>query len=66
MHLCSHITGVCLSSKLGGSEYLDHYSCVRDGYLQSYKSLDALTVEEINISKLAVRFECTEIKIETT
>ena len=66
MHLCSQITGNCFSTKLGGSEYDDHYSCVRDGYLQSYKSLEALTVEEINLSKLAVRFECKELKIETT
>ena len=66
MHLCSQITGNCFSQKLGVSEYADYYSCVRDGYLQSYKSLDALPVEEINTSKLAVRFECIELKIETT
>jgi len=45
-------------------EFEDHYSCVRTGYHQAYKSLDLLTKEEINDSKLAVKIECKELKIK--
>ena len=43
-------------------EFNDYYSCVRTGYQQAYKSLGALTKEEINASKIAVRIECKELQ----
>ena len=64
LHLCSQVTGNCFQTKIGVSEYPDYYSCIRGGYMTAYNSLDELTVEEINRSKLAVRFECKELKIE--
>jgi len=54
----------CISSQLTSFQFDDHYSCVRQGYVSAYKSLDNLTVEEINNSKLAVRIECKQLKIK--
>ena len=64
LHLCSLITGTCLSNQTLGYEFDDHYSCVKAGYQQSFISLNSLDPEEINNSKLHVRFECREIRIE--
>ena len=54
----------CLSSQIMKYEFEDHYSCVREGYMAAYKSLDALTKEEINNSKLAVKIECKQLEIK--
>jgi|TARA_R100001377_G_scaffold84428_1_gene67952 hypothetical protein len=64
LHLCSYVTGNCFSDKVINIEYPDHYSCVRNGYIQSYKSLEALEVEDINENKTVVKFECKEIEIK--
>ena len=66
LHLCMFEgeTPNCFTSQIMGYEFEDHYSCVRQGYISAHKSLDNLTVEEINNSKLAVRIECKEIKVE--
>ena len=45
-------------------ELPDHYTCVKAGYVQAYKSFETLDKEEINEQKLAIRFECKEIKQE--
>jgi len=54
----------CFSSQITKYEFNDHYSCVRQGYMSAYKSLDLLTKEEINDSKLAVKIECKELTIK--
>ena len=43
-------------------EFEDYYSCVRTGYHQAYKSMDAMTKEEINTSKIAIKIECKELQ----
>ena len=63
LHLCSTLSGECLDSQYV-AEFNDHYTCVKNGYAQSYISLDTLDKEEINNKKLAVKFECKEIKQE--
>ena len=63
LHLCSTLSGKCLDSQYIG-ELPDHYSCVKAGYIQAFKSFETLDKEEINTSKLAVRFECKELKVE--
>ena len=63
LHLCLFIDEPkCISTETMGFEFEDHYSCVRMGYKQAYKSLDLLTKEEINTSKIAVKIECKEIQ----
>ena len=54
----------CFSSQVLPYQFKDHYSCVRQGYISAHKSLDNLTIEEINKSKLAVKIECKKIKIK--
>ena len=44
-------------------EFNDHYSCMRQGYVAAYKSLDDLTIKEINDSKLAVKIECKQLEV---
>jgi|TARA_R110001592_G_scaffold88317_1_gene260137 hypothetical protein len=63
LHLCSGITGVCFDNQHIG-ELPDHYTCVKAGYIQAYKSFELLDKEEINQQKLAIRFECKELKVE--
>ena len=63
LHLCSGITGVCFDNHYIG-ELPDHYTCVKAGYIQAYKSCETLDKEEINQQKLAIRFECKELIIE--
>jgi hypothetical protein len=65
LHLCMFEgEAKCISSQISKYQFEDHYSCVRQGYMAAYKSLDNLTVEEINDSKLAVRIECKQINIK--
>ena len=45
-------------------ELPDHYTCVKAGYVEAYKSFETLDKEEINIKKLAIRFECKELTQE--
>ena len=65
LYLCSSITGECFTNRYV-SEHTDHYSCVKNGYVQSYKTLNTLDIEDINLRKLAIKFECKEMKIEQT
>ena len=63
LHLCIFIDEPkCISQQIMPYQFKDHYSCVKAGYLKAYKSLDALTVEEINDSRIAVKIECKELQ----
>ena len=53
----------CFSAKIIEYEFNDHYSCIRQGYMAAYKSLDDLTISEINDSKLAVKIECKQLEV---
>ena len=63
LHLCSSISGECFENQTI-AEHDDYFSCVKNGYFQSYVSLSSLNVEDINKRKLAIRFECKELKVE--
>ena len=69
LHLCSMITGQCLDSHHPGYQFKTHYDCAIAGYALSQKSLKLLSEEEyyygldrINKERLAIRFECRELK----
>jgi len=63
LHLCLFIDEPkCISTQTMPFEFEDHYSCVRTGYHQAYKGMDALTKEEINTSKIAIKIECKELQ----
>ena len=63
LHLCLFIDEPkCISSQTIAFQFEDYYSCVRTGYHQAYKSMDAMTKEEINNSKIAIKIECKELQ----
>ena len=69
LHLCSMITGQCLDSHHPGYQFKTHYDCAIAGYALSQESLKLLSEEEyyygldrINKERLAIRFECRELK----
>ena len=48
-------------------EYVDYSTCVVHGYIHARNYLmQNYTVEEVNMDKLAIRFECKEFKTENT
>jgi len=63
LHLCSSLTGKCLETQTV-AQHDDYYSCVKNGYVRAYTSLDTLDKEVVNQQKLAIRFECKELKVE--
>ena len=69
LYLCSMITGKCVSPQTPGYQFETHYDCAIAGYALSQESLKLLSQEEyyygldrINEERLAIRFECRELK----
>jgi len=69
LHLCSMITGKCLDSHTPSYQFKTHYDCAIAGYALSQESLKLLSKEEyyygldrINEERLAIKFECRELK----
>ena len=69
LHLCSMITGKCLDSHYPSYQFKTHYDCAIAGYALSQESLKLLSKEKyyygldrINKERLAIRFECRELK----
>ena len=56
----------CFSERILGYEFDNYYDCILDGYKQSHNHLASLDKEKIIEQKLAIRFQCKEIKMETT
>ena len=55
---------VCYSEKVVALEFDNYYDCILNGYKQSYNHLAKLDKEKITKQKLAIRFQCKEIKLE--
>jgi hypothetical protein len=66
LYLCSfsNVEPVCYSEKVVSLEFNNYYDCILEGYKQSYSHLASLDKEEITKQKLAIRFNCKEIKME--
>ncbi len=66
LYMCSFSTSPpqCMPGQVLGIEYNNYNDCILDGYLQSHKSLKSLDKEEIIKNKLAIKFNCKEIKVE--
>ena len=66
LYLCSFADTepVCYSEKIAGLEFTNYYDCILDGYKQSYNHLTSLDKEKIINQKLAIKFQCKEIKME--
>ena len=68
LYLCSfvNVQSTCFSERILGYEFDNYYDCILDGYKQSHNHLASLDKEKIIEQKLAIRFQCKEIKMETT
>jgi hypothetical protein len=60
------VQSTCFSERILGYEFDNYYDCILDGYKQSHNHLASLDKEKIIEQKLAIRFQCKEIKMETT
>ena len=64
------VTGECPSSTISGYQFESHYQCVDAGYgvsQQTFRNLEDLEEwnrEYIEQEKIAIRFECKELKVD--
>ena len=66
LYLCSfvNVQPTCYSEKIVALEFDNYYDCTLNGYKQAHNHLASLDKEEIIKNKLAIRFNCKEIKME--
>ena len=66
LYLCSfvNVQPTCYSEKIVSLEFDNYYDCILNGYKQSHNHLASLDKEKIIEQKLAIRFQCKEIKTE--
>ena len=70
LHMCSMITGECPSSHYAGFQFNTHYDCVNAGYsvaqstFRNLKELEEWDREYLEQSKIVVKFECKELKVD--
>jgi len=69
LYLCSMISGKCVSPQTAGYQFKSHYDCAIAGYAFSQEALKELAKDEynygmdrINKERLAIKFECRELK----
>ncbi len=68
--MCSMVSGECPSSTISGYQFENHYDCVNAGYgvsQQTFRNLEDLeewSREYIEQQKIAIRFECKELKVD--
>ena len=62
------LNGKCIEPQIPGYQFESHYDCALAGYAMSQQSLKMLSMDEyyglerINKERLAIRFECRELK----
>ena len=66
LYLCSfvNVQPTCYSEKIVALEFNNYHDCILEGYKQSYTHLASFDKDKINKEKLAIRFQCKEIKME--
>ena len=63
------VSGECPTSTISGWQFENHYDCVNAGYggsQQTFRNLEDLeewSREYIEEQKIAIRFECKELKV---
>ena len=69
LYMCSMVSGECPTSTISGYQFENHYDCVNAGYgvsQQTFRNLEDLeewSREYIEQQKIAIRFECKELKV---
>ena len=67
--MCSMVSGECPTSTISGYQFENHYDCVNAGYgvsQQTFRNLEDLeewSREYVEQEKIAIRFECKELKV---
>ena len=70
LYMCSMVSGECPTSTISGWQFENHYDCVNAGYgvsQQTFRNLEDLeewSKEYIEEQKIAIRFECKELKVD--
>ena len=66
LYLCSfvNVEPVCYAEKIVALEFNNYKPCILEGYKQAFLHLEKLDDEKVNKEKLAIRFNCKEIKME--
>ena len=70
LYMCSMVTGQCPSSSISGWQFNTHYDCVNAGYaiaqstFRNLKELEEWDREYLEQSKIVVKFECKELKVD--
>jgi len=70
LYMCSMNTGLCPNSTISGYQFNSHYDCVNAGYAiaqktyRNLKELEEWDREYLEQSKIVVKFECKELKVD--
>ena len=68
LYMCSMLRNNCPTSTIAGYQFDTHYDCVNAGYglaqktFQGLQELEEFERDYMEREKVAVRFECKEIK----
>jgi len=58
--MCSAVANQCLTPFMINKHYKDGYDCMIDGYKISHEKIVEIGREEINKSKIYIKFGCNE------
>ena len=67
LYVCSFVNvskPICSESMVVGLEFDNYKDCILQGYKSSHNTLKELYGEIIEEEKLAIKFDCKEIKVE--
>ena len=66
LYLCSfsNVEPTCFSERVISLEFQTYNDCILEGYKQAYVHLESLDNDKVEQDKLAIRFQCKEIKTE--
>ena len=67
LYVCSFVNvskPICSDSMVIGLEFDNYKDCILQGYKSSHNTLKELYGERIEEEKLAIKFDCKEIKVE--
>ena len=66
IYLCSISAQQCDNGMVTGYSFPDHYDCAVKGYEFALEAMQKMDREFVNKDKLAVKFECKEVKVSKT
>ena len=61
--MCSSVENVCMPAHIWPVTFKDSYSCMLEGYQESYKKIKQIGREEINQLGIYIKFDCTPYEI---